>query len=254
LKGVDVATAAYLSEIAYLASPVSTHVISAEMHNQSINSLALLSGRYTFETVKLCRMLMSSHIYALCQAADLRAMEAIFRKQFFPLIRSEIAAHFPGIDFDDEFIRVLTNRLILLLNGTTDQDSVTRFQRVLSDLTSTLLTLLDAFPVDISTRAITAWNLALAKHAQRIFVETREAYGAESQSAAGLLGRTSALYTYVRGELGVKLHWGTPSKDHTAIGTEIGKIFHAWKTPKMAQVLLSILEGRDVPAKNGVTN
>lgn len=35
-KGIDIATAAYVAELGYLASPVSTHIQSAEMHNQSI--------------------------------------------------------------------------------------------------------------------------------------------------------------------------------------------------------------------------
>lgn len=35
-KGVDIATAAYAAELGYLASPVSTHIQSAEMHNQAI--------------------------------------------------------------------------------------------------------------------------------------------------------------------------------------------------------------------------
>jgi len=45
-KGFDVNMAAYMSELAYLAHPVSTHGQIAEMGNQSVNSLALLTARY----------------------------------------------------------------------------------------------------------------------------------------------------------------------------------------------------------------
>ncbi|KAF9244445.1 L-Aspartase-like protein [Melanogaster broomeanus] len=238
LKGADIAAAAYLSEIAYLSNPVSTHVISAEMHNQSINSLALISGRYTLEAVKLCSMLMSTHIFALCQAADLRAMEATFRCNCHTLSQYTC---------DNEFFRLLTNRLITLLNGTTDQDSATRFERVMSDLASTLISLLDdrIIGTEVPLKAINQWRESLARSALHIFLETRESYASFPSSAAQLLGRTGALYTYVREELGVKLHWGNPTKDNTAIGTEIGKIFHAWNSPRMAKLTVKILAGTE---------
>jgi phenylalanine ammonia-lyase len=83
-KGVDIATAAYVSELGYLANPVSTHVQSAEMHNQAVkyvynttviklyqhqilSSLALISARATINSLEVLTMLVASYIYVLCQ-------------------------------------------------------------------------------------------------------------------------------------------------------------------------------------------
>lgn len=76
MKCIDVNAAAYISELAALAHPVSAHVMSAEMHNQGINSLALLSARRTAEAVHLVAHLCACHIYVTCQAVDLRANHA----------------------------------------------------------------------------------------------------------------------------------------------------------------------------------
>ncbi|KAJ7217749.1 L-Aspartase-like protein [Mycena pura] len=67
-KGIDIATAAYVSELGYRAAPVSPHIQSAEMHNQAVNSLALISGRATIDSLDILSLLIASYLYVLCQA------------------------------------------------------------------------------------------------------------------------------------------------------------------------------------------
>lgn len=74
-KGLDVVVAALTSELGFLANPVGSHVQTAEMGNQALNSLALVSARYTLEAVDVLSQIASAHLLALCQALDLRTIE-----------------------------------------------------------------------------------------------------------------------------------------------------------------------------------
>lgn len=74
-KGLDVVVAALTSELGFLANPVGSHVQTAEMGNQALNSLALVSARYTLEAVDVLSQIASAHLLALCQALDLRVIE-----------------------------------------------------------------------------------------------------------------------------------------------------------------------------------
>ena len=76
MQGVDTALAAYTSELDSLANPMTNHVLSAEMHNQSINSMALVSARRTRESLEILKLIVASSLVALCQALDLRWLRA----------------------------------------------------------------------------------------------------------------------------------------------------------------------------------
>ncbi|KAK7941295.1 uncharacterized protein PG986_013682 [Apiospora aurea] len=79
-KGLDVVIAGLTSELGFLANPVGSHVQTAEMGNQSLNSLALVSARYTLEAVDVLSQIASAHLLAVCQALDLRSIEIEGRK------------------------------------------------------------------------------------------------------------------------------------------------------------------------------
>ncbi|WAR07472.1 PAL1-like protein [Mya arenaria] len=49
--------ASYMSELDHFVNPMSNHVISAETHNQSVNSMALVSARLKTEAVEILQMM-----------------------------------------------------------------------------------------------------------------------------------------------------------------------------------------------------
>ena len=79
--------ASYMSELDWLAHPVTNHVLSAELHNQSVNSMALLSARRTEEAVTLLQQMIANILCALVQAIDLRWLQKQTQESFREFVK-----------------------------------------------------------------------------------------------------------------------------------------------------------------------
>ncbi len=75
-KGTEVAMASYTSELDFLNSPVSNHVLNAEVRNQTVNSLALISARMSEDALEIFQMQLTNILRALVQAVELRWLKA----------------------------------------------------------------------------------------------------------------------------------------------------------------------------------
>ncbi|KAF8500055.1 L-Aspartase-like protein [Gautieria morchelliformis] len=90
LKSSDLACAAYVSELGFLAGSFLPHVHSSEHHNQSINSMALASARHARNSVELLQQLTATHLYTVCQAIDLREMNIRYFSKLHALLSTEL--------------------------------------------------------------------------------------------------------------------------------------------------------------------
>lgn len=61
------------------------------MGNQSLNSLALISARYTMDSLNILKRLAAAHLIAVCQALDLRVFQSRFLATLHPDFCDEIA-------------------------------------------------------------------------------------------------------------------------------------------------------------------
>ena len=204
-KGTDILIAALQSELGFLANPVGSHVQTAEMGNQALNSLALISSRYTLDALDVLSQMAAAHLLALCQALDLRAMHAQFLSAFlveFNEITQQILA---GVLLDRKQMGQLQDTLWAAFERRLDQtanlDSDKRFAAAIESLQSIIL---KRSQVSSKTlEAMASWTLICSDRALEIFTSTRTQY-MNRPDASPLLGSAACrMYRFVRDTLGV---------------------------------------------------
>src|ERR1700733_6418902 len=131
-KGTDIMVAALQSELGFLANTVANHVQSAEMGNQALNSLALISGRYTLDAIDVLSQMAAAHLLALCQALDIRALNHRFLETLQPQFEDLIQKIFAKLLRDPEQLQTLQcllwESLKSRLAQSTAMDTAKRFQ------------------------------------------------------------------------------------------------------------------------------
>lgn len=263
MKGVDIGMASYMSELAFLANPVSSHVQSAEMHNQSINSLAFLSARYTSHAVELSSLMSASHLYTVCQALDLRVLQIIFFRALEPALYTVNRRIFLPLLLDadfDELNASLWDHVQSTWHRTADQDCPARYAYVI-DATLAVVTRKLLFSPRVTDRttspailkAITSWRSSAGSVLADTHTSTHTSF-LRQQNTPEFLGRASRrMYLYVRQTLGVPLHQGlidhpTPTAEFAAdgskkrsIGSWISIIYEALRSGKLHEPLMDCL-------------
>jgi phenylalanine ammonia-lyase len=237
MKGIDVNMASYMSELAFIASPVSSHVQSAEQHNQAINSLAFISARYTMTAVDLVSLMSASFIYVGCQGLDLRVMHETFLESLQPIVKTvtnEIMVYFhPLPNIDDLHSKLLKNITSVWIEASS-LDTKERCEKVASTSVSILVTSLciqQGWKNQILIEDIEAWRIRMIVAIEGAYVNFRAQFF-QNQTTVEYLGQASKkIYSFVRQDLGVPFHRGLveqPTPGDTMLDRRPKKTIGSW--------------------------
>ncbi|RMJ08673.1 hypothetical protein CDV36_011727 [Fusarium kuroshium] len=266
MKGIDVNMAAYMSELAALAHPVSSHIMSAEMHNQGINSLALLSARRTMEAADLVAHMCACHIYVSCQAVDLRASHRLFLDAIRKVL-SDTSEDGPFYAFglDESAVEKLAEAVFPTVESTWyDRNAGSWKDRIIPTVDATMapvtqFLMTEELNCPLSCLAVfrAQFHKSVVATASSIFYPNMAIRPADVATKLG--DGTAPLYTWVRSRLGVPTHCGIdddplynaqkglPTEDKKTIGSWVSMVYESLKSDLMDMVMEGIESSRAAP-------
>ena len=205
MKPLDIMIAALQSELGFLSNSAGSHVQSAEMGNQALNSLALISARYTHTALDVLAQLTSAHVFALCQALDLRAMRLKFLEYFKPRLMDDTEEILAGVFGNKAELQDLKSllwlRFNLLLDQTPSMDMTPRFTYIFRSLQPVVLDA--ASPLAETILSLRTWTVRCSERAIESFLNSRDEYF-RCPDATPLLGIASRrIYRHIRTELSI---------------------------------------------------
>ncbi|KAH8600016.1 phenylalanine ammonia-lyase [Bisporella sp. PMI_857] len=243
-KGTDVMIAALQSELGFLANPVGNHVQTAEMGNQALNSLALISSRYTLDAADVLSQMAAAHLLALCQALDIRALNFKFLAALQPEFRTLTAGLFLTVLGEvaqlEQLQKLLWANFVKHLDQSTSLDTANRFQSVVQSLQPIIL---ESVPHSSELLEIlTTWTKQCSKLSLETYIASRAEYLAQPD-ATFLLGLASRkMYQFVRETLSIPIivEATITAPDPIASGTD--EHFNTLNTPTIGTFITRIYQ------------
>ncbi|GAQ02832.1 phenylalanine/tyrosine ammonia-lyase [Aspergillus lentulus] len=259
MKGIDINMSAYMAELSYLNHHVSNHVQSAEMHNQGLNSLALVASRYAAETVEVLSLMASAYLYALCQALDLRACHLEFLRNARSTVDSltaELCLSFSPLLSESDQRQIQDSTWEQLLHHWNRSSTSDLHDRSRNAASHTMGALVELLPMQLNEA--TALPTRLAPQQQWLdevsatlagsYDATRAKFQSNPTTPFYLCSASRRMYEFVRKGLGVPLHRGivdhptypSVTEEHAGqelIGSQVSKIYMALRGGVFRDVL-----------------
>jgi phenylalanine ammonia-lyase len=260
MKGVDINMAAYMSELAFLANPVSSHVQSAEMHNQPINSLALISSRYTMQAVETLSLMCAAHLYVVCQALDLRVLNVQFQDALEKELHDITRNVFDQLASEplDSLLASLSKAARSSWSTSARENLQLRAQLLGNAVASPLMDVLQNHGVSSSQfldrlSAIAEVKARVTAVCEKLYATMRIAALSMSQTEKYLGGASKILYQFVRHELQVPFHSGRAehptvkegfklNRERKTIGSWISIIYQAIRGGQITSTLAQLAD------------
>lgn len=220
-KSVDMMAAALTSELGFLANPVGSHVQNAEMGNQSLNSLALISARYTMTAVDIASKLMAAHLLVVCQAIDIRIITFKYFEALNPHIDDIVESWYkmlgrnppvePGTSGSPQtqLHERVTIQIQKAFESSTVSNSGERFIHIAESLLPILLSHSDTAAASLQrtssspAETTSSWISQTSRLLQQTYYRTRDTYLARPDAAPFLGPGSRVMWTYIRETLQV---------------------------------------------------
>jgi phenylalanine ammonia-lyase len=161
---------------------------------------------------------MATYLYTLCQALDIRALQAELYQELDNIISEEFTATF-GTFLDETGLRTVSSKVRKTVRETFDatstMDAADRMNKVAASSTTCIVDFFtgsdfaEAASVGAALTSIPTFRAQVASKAHRLLLQLRADYLSGAKGAAPAsryLNKTKPIYEYVRVNLGVRMH------------------------------------------------